>query len=55
MKKKKIENRGGTRIGSGQKKKYGEETTTIAFRCPKSKANELKVLVSLKLAEWLIE
>ncbi len=49
---KKTENRGGTRPGSGQKKKYGEETTTVAFRCPVSKVPELKNIVHLKLLEW---
>lgn len=48
------ENRGGTRIGSGQKKKYGEETETISFRCPLSKIKKLKEIVGLKLSEWAI-
>lgn len=51
-KNKKVENRGGVRLGSGQKKKYGEETTTVAFRCPVSKVPELKNIVHLKLLEW---
>ena len=33
---------GGKREGSGQKKKYGEDTVTIAFRVPKSKKDEIK-------------
>ena len=51
-KKNKVENRGGLRPGSGQKKKYGEETTTVAFRCPKSKIEELKAYIKAKLTEW---
>jgi hypothetical protein len=49
---KKVENRGGVRPGSGQKKKYREETTTVAFRSPLSKVPELKNIVHLKLLEW---
>lgn len=43
---------GGYRQGSGAKPKYKEQTTTIAFRVPKSKVNELKDLVNLKLSEY---
>lgn len=52
---KKTENRGGVRPGSGQKKKYGEETTTVAFRCPMSKVDELKLIVKSKLSEWSVK
>jgi len=48
----KKETRGGTRQGSGAKPKYNEETKTVAFRCPLSKVNELKLVVNSKLSEW---
>ena len=54
MKKKELENRGGKRKGSGAKPKYNEPTKTIAFRCPLSKIDELKLLVKSKLFEWVV-
>ena len=51
MKKKKTK-RGGIRPGSGAKPKYNEETKTVAFRCPISKVDELKLIVKSKLSEW---
>jgi hypothetical protein len=42
----KKEMRGGKRPLSGAKKKYGEETTTVSFRVPVSKANAIKILVN---------
>jgi hypothetical protein len=45
-------NRGGKRPFSGAKPKYNEETTTIAFRVPKSKVFEIKELVKNKLKEY---
>ena len=50
----KKETRGGTRRNAGAKPKYAEETKTIAFRCPKSKVEELKMIVNSKLLEWSI-
>ena len=50
--KKKKEKRGGTRQGSGAKPKYSEQTKTVAFRCPLSKVDELKLIVKSKLSEW---
>ena len=47
--------RGGTRIGSGAKRKYSESTKTIAFRCPESKVEELKKMVKSKLSEWVVQ
>lgn len=47
----KKEKRGGTRKGSGAKPKYNEETRTVAFRCPLSKVDELKLIVKSKLSE----
>ena len=45
---------GGTRKGSGAKPKYNEPTTTIAFRVPVSKVDELKDMVNTKLSEWSV-
>ena len=42
-------NRGGKREGSGSKPKYGEETKSIAFRCPISKIPELTAIIKDKL------
>ena len=49
------EKRGGTRKGSGAKPKYNEETKTVAFRCPMSKVDELKLVVKSKLSEWSLK
>lgn len=43
---------GGKRCGAGAKPKYNEKTKTVAFRCPISKLDELKLLVKYKLSEW---
>ena len=51
----KKETRGGTRQGSGAKPKYNEQTKTIAFHCPKSKVDELKLIVKSKLSEWSVK
>ena len=48
----KKETRGGTRQGSGAKPKYNQQTKTVAFRCPLSKVDELKLVVKSKLSEW---
>ena len=53
--KRKKETRGGTRQGSGAKPKYNEETKTVAFRCPLSKVDELKIIVKSKLSEWSVK
>jgi hypothetical protein len=53
--KKKKETRGGTRQGSGAKPKYNEGTKTVAFRCPLSKVDELKLVVKSKLLEWSVK
>ena len=55
MKSTKKENRGGKRINAGSKKKYNEETKTVAFRCPLSKVDELKLVVKSKLSEWSVK
>ena len=52
---KKKEKRGGTRQGSGAKPKYSEQTKTVAFRCPLSKVDELKIVVKAKLSEWSVK
>jgi hypothetical protein len=51
----KKENRGGARQGSGAKSKYNEVTTTISFRCPTSKVDEMKIAINEKLSEWLVK
>ena len=52
---KKKETRGGTRQGSGAKPKYLEQTKTVAFRCPMSKVDKLKIIVKSKLSEWSVK
>ena len=44
--------RGGTRRNAGAKPKYNEQTKTVAFRCPISKVDELKIIIKSKLSEW---
>lgn len=51
----KKETRGGTRQGSGAKPKYNEPTTTIAFRVPLSKVDELKDIVNTRLQEYKLK
>jgi hypothetical protein len=46
---------GGKREGSGAKPKYSEQTKTVAFRCPLSKVDELKLVVKSKLSEWSVK
>lgn len=53
MKNKKTQ--GGKRKGAGAKPKYSEQTKTVAFRCPMSKVDELKLLVKSKLLEWSVK
>ncbi len=50
----KKEARGGTRKGAGAKPKFGEPTTTVAFRVPESKADEIKTLVKNSLKKYLV-
>ena len=47
--------RGGKRKNAGAKPKYNEQTKTVAFRCPVSKVDELKLIVKYKLSEWLVK
>ena len=51
----KKETRGGTRKNAGAKPKYNEQTKTVAFRCPLSKVDELKIIVKSKLSEWSVK
>jgi len=51
----KKERRGGNRKGSGAKPKYNEETKTVAFRCPLSRVDELKLIVKSKLSGWSVK
>ena len=53
--KNKKETRGGKRKGAGAKKKYNENTKTVAFRCPLSKVDELKLIVKSKLSKWSVK
>jgi hypothetical protein len=46
---------GGKRLGAGAKPKYSEQTKTVAFRCPLSKVDELKLVVKSKLSEWSVK
>jgi len=46
---------GGSRKNSGAKPKYNEKTKTVAFRCPLSKVDELKLVVKSKLSGWLVK
>lgn len=43
---------GGAREGSGAKQKYNEKTTTIAFRVPISKVDEVKQIIKNKQTQW---
>jgi hypothetical protein len=43
---------GGARQGSGAKPKYSEKTTTIAFRVPISKVDEVKEIIKNKQTIW---
>jgi hypothetical protein len=36
---------GGARKNAGAKPKFGEPTITISFRCPVSKADEMKMII----------
>ena len=47
--------RGGKRKNAGAKPKYNEETKTVAFRCPLSKVDELRLIVKSKLSEWSVK
>ena len=49
------ETRGGARINAGAKPKYNEQTKTVAFRCPLSKVDELKLIVKSKLSGWSVK
>lgn len=47
--------RGGTRKNAGAKPKYNEVTKAVAFRCPMSRVDELKLIVKSKLSEWSLK
>lgn len=49
------QNRGGKRKNAGAKPKYNEQTKTVAFRCPLSKVDELKIVVKSKLSDWAVK
>ena len=46
---------GGARKGSGAKPKYSEKTTTIAFRVPISKVDEVKEIIKNKQTQWKLK
>jgi hypothetical protein len=50
-----LNTKGGKRKGAGAKPKYSEQTKTVAFRCPLSKVDELKLVVKSKLLEWSVK
>lgn len=43
---------GGKRPGAGAKLKYGEPTTTVAFRVPVSKVDDVKASVNKMKEAW---
>jgi hypothetical protein len=47
--------RGGTRKNAGRNPKYNEETKTVAFRCPISKVDDLKIIIKSKLSGWAVK
>ena len=44
-----VSQRGGRRVGAGAKHKYGEPTTTVAFRRPKSHKDSIKKIIRVYL------
>jgi len=44
-----VSQRGGIRAGAGAKHKYGEPTTTVAFRIPKSHKDSIKKIIRVYL------
>jgi len=44
-----VSQRGGRRAGAGAKHKYGEPTTTVAFRIPKSHKDSIKKIIRVYL------
>jgi hypothetical protein len=52
--KKKIENRGGARSGSGAKSKYGEPTVNLTIRVPESKKDDVRSLVASYLEQFVV-
>lgn len=47
--------KGGKRLFSGAKPKYGEKTKTIAFRVPISKIEHVKSLLKTLLDGWAVK
>jgi len=45
--------RGGNRIGSGAKLKYGEELHSVSIKVPKSRLKELREVLRIALKEYL--
>lgn len=44
--------KGGIRENAGRKPEYNEPTTTVSFRVPVSKVDEINSIVNEKLSEW---
>jgi len=53
--KRKMQLRGGKRKNAGRKSPFSEPTKTVAFRCPMSKVDELRLIVKSKLSEWSVK
>ena len=47
--------RGGARLGTGPKPKYGEPTKTVAFRVPESKVEHVKSMLKGLLDGWSVK
>lgn len=41
------------KAGGGRKKKYGEPTKEMKFRCPESKVKDFRVFVNEKLKTYI--
>ena len=47
--------KGGKRENAGRKKEYNEPTTTVSYRVPVSKVDEINEIVNGKLSEWSVK
>jgi hypothetical protein len=43
---------GGPRENAGRPYKYGEATVIVTFRCPASKAAQIKSIIKAMLSQW---
>lgn len=44
--------KGGKRKGAGRKKRYGEETISVSFKCPKSKVFQARLVIAKMLMSY---